>query len=73
LGGFGLGLFGSGYKAMMGIYEPSSRNASCCVHIEKKGQMLDTYERFHIYEISKQNLQLNDNYAEIYNTIISTY
>jgi hypothetical protein len=47
------------------------------LHIEKKGQMLDTYERFHIYEISKQNLQLNDNYAEIYNpiynTIISTY
>jgi hypothetical protein len=39
--------------------------------------MLDTYERFHIYEISKQNLQLNDNYTEIhnpiYNTIISTY
>jgi hypothetical protein len=22
------------------------------LHIEKKGQMLDTYERFHIYEIS---------------------
>jgi hypothetical protein len=47
------------------------------LHIEKKGQMLDTYERFHIYEISKQNLQLNDNYTEIcnpiYNTIISIY
>jgi hypothetical protein len=45
--------------------------------IGKKGQMLDTYERFHIYEISKQNLQLNDNFTEIYNPIynkiISTY
>jgi predicted GIY-YIG superfamily endonuclease len=39
------------------------------LHIEKKGQMLDTHERFCIYEISKQNLQLNDNYAEIYNPI----
>jgi hypothetical protein len=47
------------------------------LHIEKKGQTLDTYERFHIYKISKENLQLNDNYTEIcnpiYNTIISTY
>jgi hypothetical protein len=46
-------------------------------HTEKKGQMLETYERFHICEISKQNLQLNDNFTEtynpIYNTIISTY
>jgi hypothetical protein len=36
------------------------------LHIEKKGQMLETYERFHIYEISKQNLQLNDNFTETY-------
>jgi hypothetical protein len=47
------------------------------LHTEKKVEMLDTYERFHIYEISKQNLQLNDNFTEtynpIYNTIISTY
>jgi hypothetical protein len=26
------------------------------LHIEKKGQVLDAYERFHIYEISKQNI-----------------
>jgi hypothetical protein len=47
------------------------------LHIKKKGQMLDTYERFHIYEISKQDLQLYNNYMEIcnpiYNTIISAY
>lgn len=34
----------------------------------KNCQMSDTYERFHIYKISKQNIQLNDNFAEIYNT-----
>jgi hypothetical protein len=39
------------------------------LHMEKKGQMLDTYERFHIYEISKQNIQLNDNFADTYNPI----
>jgi hypothetical protein len=39
------------------------------LHVEKKGQMLDAYERFHIYEISKQNMQLNDNFAETYNPI----
>jgi hypothetical protein len=42
------------------------------LHIEKKGQMLDSYERFHIYEISKQNIQLNNNYAETYNSIYDT-
>jgi hypothetical protein len=34
------------------------------VHVEKKGQMLDTYEGFHIYEITNQNVQLSDNFAE---------
>jgi hypothetical protein len=47
------------------------------LHIEKKGQMLDTYERFHVYEISKHNIQLDDNFTEtfnpIYDTIISAY
>jgi hypothetical protein len=47
------------------------------LHIEKKGQMLDTYERFHMYELSKQNLQQIDNFTETYkplcNTILSTY
>jgi hypothetical protein len=39
--------------------------------------MLDTYVSFHIYEISKQNIQLNDNFAETYNpmydVIMATY
>jgi hypothetical protein len=39
------------------------------LHVEKKGQMLDTYKRFHKYEISKQNMQLNDNFAETCNPI----
>jgi hypothetical protein len=47
------------------------------LHIEKKGPMLHTYERFHIYEITKHKLQLNDNYTEvhnpIYNAVISMY
>jgi hypothetical protein len=42
------------------------------LHVEKKGQMLDTYGIFHIYEISKQNMQLNYNFAEIYNPIYDT-
>jgi hypothetical protein len=37
------------------------------LHIEKKGHILDTYERFYLYKISKQNMQLNGNFAEIYN------
>jgi hypothetical protein len=48
------------------------------LHIEKKGQMLVTYERFHIYKIRKQNMKLNDNFAETYSpihysTIITAY
>jgi hypothetical protein len=39
------------------------------LHIAKKGCALDTYERFHIYEISKQNMQLNDDRTETYNLI----
>jgi hypothetical protein len=42
----------------------------------KKGLLLDTYEKFHIYEVTKQKVQLNDNYTEMYNpiyNIISTY
>jgi hypothetical protein len=42
------------------------------LHVDKKGQTLDTYERFHIYEISKQNIQLNDNFTESYNPIYDT-
>jgi hypothetical protein len=34
--------------------------------------MLDTYDRLQIYEISKQNIQLNDNFVETYNTTYDT-
>jgi hypothetical protein len=47
------------------------------LHIGKKVRALGTYERFHIYEISKQNMQLNDNFTEtfnpIYDVIIAAY
>jgi peroxiredoxin len=38
-------------------------------HVEKKGQILNTYERYHTYECSKQNIELNDNFTETYNPI----
>jgi hypothetical protein len=39
------------------------------LHIEKKGEMLNTSERFHIYEINKQNMQLNENFAGTYDPL----
>jgi hypothetical protein len=46
-------------------------------YISKKGPLLDTHERFHIYEITKQKMQLNDNFMDIHNPIydeiITTY
>jgi hypothetical protein len=39
------------------------------LHIEKKSKILNTYEKFHIYEISKQIMQLSDTFTEIYNPI----
>jgi hypothetical protein len=38
-------------------------------HVEKKGQMLNTYEGFHVYEISKQNIKLNEKFAEVHNPL----
>jgi hypothetical protein len=47
------------------------------LHIGKKGLALDIHERFHKYEISKRNMQLNDNFTEtfnpIYDVIIAAY
>jgi kynureninase len=39
------------------------------LYICKKSRILDTYERFHIYEVRKQNIQLNDYFTEIFNPI----
>jgi hypothetical protein len=44
------------------------------LHIDKKGRMLNALESYHIYELTKQNLQMNealtDNYNPIYDTLI---
>jgi hypothetical protein len=37
------------------------------LYIGKKGPLLEKYEKFHIYEITKQTLQLNDNFTDIHN------
>jgi hypothetical protein len=39
------------------------------LYIGRKGRMLDTQERFHIYKISKSQLHLNDKLAETTNPI----
>jgi hypothetical protein len=38
-------------------------------HIKKKGQSLNTPEWFHIYNLSKQGLQMNDNFTHTHNPI----
>jgi hypothetical protein len=47
------------------------------LHIEKKGRMLSALESYHIYELTKQNLQMNealtDSYYQIHNTLITIY
>jgi hypothetical protein len=37
------------------------------LHIKKKGQFLNTLERFHIYDLSRQKIQMNDTFADIHN------
>jgi hypothetical protein len=39
------------------------------LHIERKGSFINTLERFHIYNLSKENLQMNDTYNPIFNLI----
>jgi hypothetical protein len=36
------------------------------LHIEKKGPLMNTLERFHIYKLSQENMQLNDTYTTPY-------
>jgi hypothetical protein len=45
------------------------------LHIEKKGPLMNTLERFHIYDLSKQNLHMNDTYTNspIFNLINDYY
>jgi hypothetical protein len=39
------------------------------LYMGKKGPLLGTYERFHIYKITKEGIQLNDNYTDLHNPI----
>jgi hypothetical protein len=39
------------------------------LHLNKKGQLMNTWERFHIYKLSKDRLQLNDTHTDTHNPI----
>jgi hypothetical protein len=39
------------------------------LHIERKGSLMNTLERFHIYKLSRENMHMNDTYADSYNPI----
>jgi hypothetical protein len=39
------------------------------LHTEKKGQLLNTLERHHIYDLSKHKKQINDAFANKHNPI----
>jgi predicted GIY-YIG superfamily endonuclease len=39
------------------------------LHLDRKGQKLNTWERFYIYKLGKDGIQLNDTYADSYNPI----
>jgi hypothetical protein len=39
------------------------------LHTKKKGHLLDTLERYYIYNLSKQKLHMNDTYADKHNPI----
>jgi hypothetical protein len=41
------------------------------LYIEKKGQLMNTWERCHIYILSRDNLQMNDTYTDIHNLIFN--
>jgi hypothetical protein len=39
------------------------------LHIEKKGRLMNTWEKFYIHKLIKNNLQLNDTCTDINNPI----
>jgi hypothetical protein len=41
------------------------------LHIERKGPLMNTPKRFHIYKLSKENMHMNDTYADTYNPIFN--
>jgi hypothetical protein len=42
------------------------------LHTEKKGSKLNTLQRFHIYDLAKRGLQMNDIFTDIHNPIFDT-
>jgi hypothetical protein len=52
-------------------------NTMKILHTEKKSQKLNAYEILYIYDASKQEVKLNETYAEsynpIYDAILTTY
>jgi hypothetical protein len=49
-------------------YEPLEDTKEV-IRLDRKGQRMNTWERFHIYKLSKEGIQLNDTYADSYNPI----
>jgi hypothetical protein len=41
------------------------------LHFEMKGPLIDTLEPLNIYSLSKENLHINDTYADTYNPIFN--
>jgi hypothetical protein len=41
------------------------------LHIERKGPLMNTLERFHIYKLSKENMHMNNTYADTCNPIFN--
>jgi hypothetical protein len=39
------------------------------LHTEKKGPKLNTLGRYHIYEMTKRGLQMNDTFTDMHNPI----
>jgi hypothetical protein len=52
-------------------YGPVSNTMYILLPIERKGQLMNTWERFHIYKLSSNILELNNTYTDIYNPIFN--
>jgi hypothetical protein len=42
------------------------------IRIGRKGRHLNTLEKYHIYEISRKNLHMNETHIELHNPIFQT-
>jgi hypothetical protein len=41
------------------------------LHLDRKGQLMNIWKRFHIYKLSRDGLQLNDTYTDTHNPIFN--